>query len=115
MKLLEQIKEFSEVIDSVEVIEFVEEEHVSKIKLKLTLIDTTTLWCREVKVNENIVAYSYYWLRSDRSIIVGWDNAPHHKKVETFPHHKHVGSNIESSHQTNFVEVMQYIRDFLGD
>ena len=33
----------------------------------------------------------------ERKMVVRWDNAPHHPKVKSFPHHKHVGRTIEAS------------------
>lgn len=113
-KIRELEKEFSDIVESTESIEFTKEEHVSKIKAKLRLVDATVLWIREVEVYDSIVAYSYYWLRPDGSTIIGWDNAPHHKEVQTFPHHKHIGKNIKPSEQTDIKEVMKFIRDFLG-
>lgn len=113
-EVVKLVKEFADVIDSVEVVELTKDEHVSRTKIKLRLLDATTLWIREVEAYESIVAYSYYWLRPNNSIIIGWDNAPHHKEKETFPHHRHIGKNIEPSQQTNIREVMKFIRDFFS-
>ena len=114
MKVLKPIEEFSDIIESTEIIEYLEDEHVSKIKIKLRLLDASILWIREVEVRGTVVAYSYYWLRPNGSTIIGWDNAPHHKEVETFPHHKHMGKNIEPSQQTDIKKVMSFIKDFLS-
>lgn len=59
-KIRELEKEFSDIVESTESIEFTKEEHVSKIKAKLRLVDATVLWIREVEVYDSIVAYSYY-------------------------------------------------------
>lgn len=67
------------------------------------------MWIREVAFKDHVFAYSYYWLRSDNSIIIGWDNAPHHQEIETFPHHKHIGKNVESSQETSLDQVLTYI------
>ena len=113
MKVIECLNEFSDLIETIEIIEYKKEEHVSITKIKLRLLDATILWIREVKYHEDVVAYSYYWLRSDNSVIIGWDNAPHHKEVNTFPHHKHVGKKVEHSEQTDIRQVMKFIRNFL--
>ena len=44
---------------------------------------------------------------------MGWDNAPHHKEVNSFPHHKHLGSKVEPSNERNLSEVLKFIRIFL--
>jgi hypothetical protein len=70
------------------------------------------LWFREVWAKGKMIADSYYWLRSDDTVIIGWDNAPHHEEIETFPHHKHIADRIEDSQETDLKSVLLYIRDF---
>jgi Family of unknown function (DUF6516) len=43
---------------------------------------------------------------------IGWDNAPHHTRLATFPHHKHDGHqrNIQPSTVTRLEEIMTFIR-----
>jgi len=72
------VEEFSDIVEIIEKLEISEEEQVSKLKARLSLCDGTILWVREIRLNEVRQAYSYYWLRPDLTIIVGWDNAPHH-------------------------------------
>jgi len=50
----------------------------------------------------------YYWLDIDSKLKIGWDNAPHHKKLESFPHHKHIGKKqkITESHEHKLEDVM---------
>lgn len=49
--------------------------------------------------NNILKRYSYYWLTSNNKFKIGWDNAPHHTQLDTFPYHKHVEQqqNIEPS------------------
>ncbi|OQY52061.1 MAG: hypothetical protein B6245_23930 [Desulfobacteraceae bacterium 4572_88] len=55
--------------------------------------------------------YNYYWLTSDNELRIGWDNAPHHRQLESFPHHKHVKrqDNMQVSAETCLEEVMRVI------
>jgi hypothetical protein len=108
------IEQFSDIVEFVEKLELSEEEHVSKVKAKLKLFDGTALWIREIRIRGEIEVYSYYWLRPDETIIMGWDNASHHKEIATFPYHKHVGNKIEPSQQMNINNVLNFIRKFLG-
>jgi len=107
------IEQFSDIVEFVEKLELSEEEHVSKIKAKLKLFDGSVLWIREIWIRGKIEVYSYYWLRPDETIIMGWDNAPHHKEKVTSPYHKHVGNKIEPSQQMNINDVLIFIRKFL--
>ncbi len=104
------VNEYSDLIESVESFSFSEEEKVSQLKAKLRLFDGTILWIREVRIKGNLEAYSYYWLNSDEKLIIGWDNAPHHKDIASFPHHRHVGSRIESSQERNFKDALNFIK-----
>ena len=108
------IEQFSDIIEFAEKLELSEEEHVSKVKAKLKLFDGTALWIREIWIEDKIETYSYYWLRPDETIIMGWDNAPHHKEIVSFPHHKHIGNKIEPSQQMNINDVLSFIKKFLG-
>lgn len=105
--------EYSDIVKFIEKLEISAEEQVSKLKAKLILFDGTILWIREVWIKEKVEAYSYYWLRSDESVIIGWDNAPHHKEVVSFPHHKHLGNKVELSNERDLQNVMEFIRNFL--
>jgi len=42
----------------------------------------------DVYYNQTRRKYSYTLIKKNRKII-GWDNAPHHVKVRTYPHHFH--------------------------
>lgn len=107
------IDEYQDIVQFIEKLEILEEEQISKLKARLILFDGTILWIREIWIRERIEAYSYYWLRPDESVIIGWDNAPHHKEVVSFPHHKHLGNRVEPSDERDLKKVMEFIRNFL--
>jgi len=58
------------------------------LKIILRLRGGTTLRVTERWKGMELVRYSYDWLDIDNKLKIGWDNAPHHKKLENFPHHK---------------------------
>ena len=60
------------------------------LRLILYLKDGTNLRVTEQWDRATLKRYSYYWLTSTNELKTGWDNAPHHTRLETFPHHKHV-------------------------
>jgi hypothetical protein len=82
------------------------------IRLILYLHDGTNLRLTEQWNGEVVERYSYYWLTATNELKIGWDNAPHHTRLATFPHHKHVGHqrNIQPSTETRLEEVMTFIR-----
>jgi len=81
------------------------------LRLILYLKDGTNLRITEQWEGTRLRRYSYYWLTSTNKLKVGWDNAPHHTRLETFPHHKHIGQqrNLQPSEETCLEEVMEVI------
>ncbi len=104
------VYEYSDIVAGADTLDISQEEQIAKTKAKLRLFDGSVLQIREIRLQGKIEAYSYYWLRSDGAIIVGWDNAPHHNEVSTFPHHRHTEKGIEPSQETNLREVLEFIR-----
>jgi len=89
-------------------------------KAIFTLIDSSTLRVAEsVNPEKGLTRYSYYWLTTDGDLVIGWDNAPHHKKINTYPHHKHLGGrkkvepSVEPSVERDLLSVMGYISKYL--
>ena len=113
MDFREIVEHHKDIVESIEQIQLTEEESISKLKAKLRLFDGTMLCVREVCKKNIVESYSYYWFRSDETLIIGWDNAPHHKNISSFPHHKHINNKIEASQEKNLEEVLVFIRDFL--
>ena len=73
---------------------------------------------------ENVFLDIYYSLhtgRYDVSLIfnnrrvLGWDNAPHHSKVATHPHHKHEFNRISESDIKEFVEDLPKLLDYVDE
>ena len=82
------------------------------LRLILYLQDGTNLRLTEQWNGEVLERYSYYWLTATNELKVGWDNAPHHTRLATFPHHKHIGRqhNIQPSTETRLEQVMTFIQ-----
>ncbi len=85
-------------------------------RLKVSLTDGSSLRINEQYRQRALEQYAYYWLDPDGQLRVGWDNAPHHRDLHTFPHHKHVGSqeNRVPSAESTPAEILAAIRDSLS-
>ena len=59
---------------------------------KIKFIDNSKLQAYE-RLDKLSDKYSYQWMKEDNTLIIRWDNAKHHIKVETYPDHKHVDTN----------------------
>ncbi len=55
--------------------------------------------------------YSYQWMTADDQTIYRWDNTPHFPGFNTFPFHRHVGTNevAEAFPAVSLAEVIQFI------
>jgi hypothetical protein len=69
------------------------------LRLMIYLQDGTNLRVTEQWRGTSLERYSYYWLTAENTLKIGWDNAPHHTRIATHPHHKHVDRqrNIQPS------------------
>ena len=87
------------------------------IKLILMLNDGTTLRVAERWQGETLTRYSYYWLDAKNNLKVGWDNSPHHKQLENFPHHKHTctQANRVASYEICLDDVMAVLEKRSGN
>jgi len=87
------------------------EQDDEALRLIIFLQDGANLRITEQWSGSRLIRYSYYWLTAENGLIIGWDNAPHHTHLVTFPHHKHVGqqSDLQPSQETNLDAVMAVI------
>lgn len=81
------------------------------LRLILYLKDGSNLRLTEQWFGKRLKKYSFYWLTASGELKTGWDNAPHHTRLKTFPHHKHEGckENLLPSYETNLNEVMAVV------
>ncbi|MGR3219791.1 MAG: toxin-antitoxin system TumE family protein [Candidatus Anammoxibacter sp.] len=79
-------------------------------KIKATLSNNTALFIREYSdVNER--NYSYHWHDPNKKILIRWDNSPHHKHIETHPHHLHSSGNVLPSYQISCEDILKVIEE----
>ncbi len=83
----------------------------NSFKLKVLLTNGSSLRLNEQYRGEALQKYAYYWLDVHNDLIVGWDNAPHHPYVSTYPHHRHVAVQvgIQPSTETDLEAVLDVI------
>jgi hypothetical protein len=65
----------------------------------------------EVQGRLEVSKYRHHWQGRNGALIKRWDNAPHYRAIETFPHHLHDGAEDRVVHHpaTTGLEVLQYI------
>jgi hypothetical protein len=62
------------------------------------------------------VSYAYTYLRAGKRVF-RYDNAPHHREIITFPHHKHIGpaDRLAPADQPSLNQVLSEVESWLGD
>lgn len=95
----QQIKKYSHIVESYHLNEKVYSDERGYIAGYLLFIDDSKLSLAEVKDTEQKekIKYQYHYMDKDNNMIFRYDNAKHYKEVKTFPHHKHLPSDILES------------------
>ena len=68
------------------------------------------------------IKYRYQYMEPQDVCIFRYDNAPHHRNISTFPHHKHLGEgdeqiveSTEPSLSDVLLEIAEYERKLVND
>jgi hypothetical protein len=52
------------------------------------------------------IKYRYQYMDASQEMIFRYDNAPHHRDVRTFPHHKHTMDGVQESTEPSLHDVL---------
>ncbi|MBF0516731.1 MAG: hypothetical protein HQK97_06375 [Nitrospirae bacterium] len=96
-------------IESYDYLDYKEWNEGFYYKLRIILKDGSALLATEY-VDDLQRNYSFHWQSSDNDIIIRWDNAPHHKELLTFPHHKHIHHKVIESMVVSLEDVLKQIK-----
>jgi hypothetical protein len=82
-------------------------------KIKISLKDSSFLQATEYN-DEEERNYSFHWQSAEGKLLIRCDNAPHHKNISTFPHHKHILDKVEMSLEMTLEEALNEIERLLN-
>lgn len=99
-----KILEESSIVDSIISVESDALGDYYRLKLHARLINGWKLYVWE-HATPKFQRYAYHILKGTE-LIIRWDNAPHHRQVKTFPHHKHVKEDILESKEMSIKDVI---------
>ena len=81
-------------------------------KLRVTLSGDLRLDVYERLVGGRVVKYSYSLIRGE-GVLLRYDNAPHHRDLETHPHHRHVRGRVLPLYDHSLSAFLQEVTEFL--
>lgn len=110
--IVQQLKK-SELFTDVEVVDLIEEETISLLKIKAHVRDGSILFVTELATHYS-QKYSYHWQKPNGDLIMRWDNKPHWRNLKTFPHHKHVEGRVISYPRPDIKEIIDEIKSYLS-
>lgn len=96
-------------------------EKIAMYRYKLTMSDASVLELTERLVEMNktiaITKYRHHWQNEKTHILKRWDNAPHHRDIETFPHHLHEGAedHVISHGEIYGLDVLNRVISFIAE
>ena len=95
-------------ISSIIILDYKIGEDFVYYKMVISFIDQSKLMVNEYssRTERN---YSFHWQNNNSELIVRWDNAPHHKNISTFPHHKHSDGEILLSNDISLDDILSII------
>lgn len=82
---------------------------VAQFKAVARLADGTSLHLNEVWIDDELRKYAYYQVMPTGEVLRGWDNAPHHPEVRTYPHHLHCADDVRLSEARTLPEVLDML------
>ena len=59
--------------------------------------------------------YKYHWQSESGELIARWDNVPHHRDINSFPHHKHDINGVHPSEPADLKSVLNIIMEGLEE
>ena len=107
--MLSQLKFRSDLVITIVKYERRLRETVEQFKAVVELADGSYLHVNEVWIDGRLKKYAYYWLTPTDAVIQGWDNAPHHPKISTHPHHTHINGGVDTSSIRSLTDILDYL------
>jgi hypothetical protein len=88
--------------------------HTGFIEGILTFIDNSIL-DYSIIISQQGIKYRFQYMTETKSLIIRWDNTPHHKDVKTFPYHIHTSDGkVLESQPVDIAEVLKKIKQIIS-
>jgi hypothetical protein len=82
---------------------------------RLLFIDGSMLEFMEYLQEETRLKYRFHLMDNQGGTVFRYDNAPHHREVSSFPHHKHLPNNVIESDDKGIMDVLDEVEILMSD
>ncbi len=79
------------------------------LKMKIYFSDGCELHTNEY-VAFNTRKYAFHFQDKAMNMLMRWDNAPHHKEIDTYPFHLHNGKQVMPSSAMQLKDILEYLK-----
>ncbi len=59
----------------------------------------------------SVIKYSYTLIEKEKPLL-RYDNAPHHKDIETYPHHKHLRNKVYALYKSSVEDFLNEVKQY---
>jgi hypothetical protein len=111
-----------ELVSNIQILKekYLKEIDAGFIRIKIILKNNDILELSEYVQTTNlgleVKSYTFHWQDANGHLKKRWDNASHHLKIATYPHHLHDGNegNIIESDAMNFKKIKNIIQNSIS-
>lgn len=82
---------------------------------RLLFVEGSMLEFMEYIKEENRLKYRFHMINKDGDMVFRYDNAPHHRDISSFPHHKHLSYNVSESTDKSIMDVLDEIEALISN
>lgn len=108
------VREFADIVAGYSVTENRRFGSAMSFTAKVEFIDGSILFIKDYLFQDGKRKYSYHWQDKSGSLLSRWDNAPHHKDLLSYPHHRHLkDADIVATTERNLSEIFGIVQQAL--
>lgn len=82
---------------------------------RLLFVDGSMLEFMEYLKEETRLKYRFHLINKEGDMVFRYDNAPHHRDISSFPHHKHLPGNVSESNEKGIMAVLDEIETLISN
>ncbi|MFQ5675055.1 MAG: DUF6516 family protein [bacterium] len=109
--MISLLESYSEIIASYEVRRYRQYGGAYVFVAIIQFTDRSELHVRDYLFLNVERKYSFHWQDAQEQLISRWDNAEHHKHIETFPFHLHIPKGLKESRPMTLDKVLEHIKN----